>query len=186
MFLISVSLDCFTNSLSLGLRLFKHSLALGGSCITIKLENPGPGINVPLKPQGQKIEYSCAEERKKEKKKEAERWFQATGILTNFPRSLGLWFLGDGRQGAASEEGQDFLRAVLLLGGVQAALFLIVLCSGCGPPSRGLGFLGHFVRHHDSTGLTCSSQVNSELKCSPSPPSRVPSAPVAMKLRCPV
>lgn len=109
MFLISISLDCFTNSLSLGLRLFKHSLALGGSCITIKLENPGPGINVPLKPQGQKIEYSCAEE----KKKEAERWFQATGILTNFPRALGLWFLGDGRQGAASGEGQDLLRAVL-------------------------------------------------------------------------
>lgn len=44
-------------------------MALGGSCITIKLENPGPGINVPLKPQGQKIECSCAEG------EAAERWF---------------------------------------------------------------------------------------------------------------
>lgn len=37
----------------------------------------------------------------------------------SFPRAPGLWLLGNGTEGAASGKGQDFLRAVLLLGGVQ-------------------------------------------------------------------
>lgn len=65
--------------------------------------------------------------------------------------SQGTWAVVPWRweQSAASGGSQFFLRAVLLLGGVQAALLLSVLS---GPPCRGLGFLGHFVRH-DSQAL---------------------------------
>lgn len=89
------------------------------------------------------------------KKKKAERWFQAAGILTNFLRAVG-------RQGAASGKSQHCLRAVLLLGGVQSALqFLTVLCTGCGPPCRGLGLLGHFAGQRESAEFAVPSRVTS-------------------------
>jgi hypothetical protein len=52
-------------------------------------------------------------------------------------------------------------------GGVQSTLqFLIVLCTGCDPPCRGLGDWGHFARH-ESTGFAVPSncQPHPQPKC---------------------
>lgn len=76
-----------------GFRLFKHSLALGGSCITIKLENPGRRINVPLKtPRTENWTQLC-----KRKRKKTQRRSGLPGPWPTFPVPWGCGFsTGDG------------------------------------------------------------------------------------------